>query len=154
METFTLTMNHPNLSRDDFRKLYKEQIGNKLMKLPYAWTSNLANVLQEIVKNFYDHAHKQGVITVQADEHEMSFEAYDFGPGYQGEIIDVPFAILARYHTKHGSSLKETSQENAGLGLAMIEGGLQGLKTIPGVTHYELKITTSPHFSYVGKIRY
>lgn len=136
MRVLTLEMDYPLMSRDDFRGVFKRELGHSINHLPYDWTSNLIAAFGEIVKNFYDHANKKGVIVVTVDTHEMTFEAYDFGPGKK----DVPWVAI--------------SKENCGLGLKMIEGALDGLRLIPGVTSCNIEITTVDHFHYKGKITY
>lgn len=136
MQTLKLEMDYPEMSRDEFRGVFKRELGRPISHLSYDWTSNLANALGEIVKNFYDHANKKGVIIVTVDTHEMTFEAYDFGPG------------------KKDGVWVAASKENCGLGLGMIQGALNGLKLVRGVTSCTIEIVTSPHFHYKGKITY
>jgi anti-sigma regulatory factor (Ser/Thr protein kinase) len=136
MQIFKLEMDYPEMSRDEFRGVFKRNLGNQLGHLPYDWTSNLITALGEIVKNFYDHADKKGVILITVDTHEMTFEAYDFGPG----ASDKAWAPV--------------SKENCGRGLEMIRSALNGLKLIRGVRSCDIEIILSDRFHYKGKITY
>lgn len=136
MQTFKLEMDYPEMSRDEFRGVFKRELGHPISHLPYDWTNNLTVVLGEIVKNFYDHANKKGTIIVNFDNQEMSFEAYDFEP------------------IRESKSWTPVSKENCGLGLNMIRAGLNGLKSINGVISCNIEVITSPKFHYKGKITY
>ena len=146
--------NHPHLSRQDFRNLYKPAIGNPLFALRHNWVANLDYALREIVKNFYDHANKKGIIIVVVSEHEVTFEAYDFGPGYQGGSKEKDFCEIVTYHKKHGSSLKAVSKENLGMGINTIEACFKGLQQGNWVTSVDYEVQTYPNFKYKGTIRF
>ncbi|MBP6888879.1 MAG: hypothetical protein KBC21_04260 [Candidatus Pacebacteria bacterium] len=141
----------PEMTRNKWRRIVKTGFLERIISLEHNWCPNIIHVFSEIAKNIYDHGGKKGTlklkITYSKEMSEVEAEGFDYGPGYQGSSRDVSFDTLRRVH--FGKSTKPMTQGgNAGLGLEMIKGGLDGLKKVEGVTHASHEVTTQPHFHY------
>jgi anti-sigma regulatory factor (Ser/Thr protein kinase) len=155
METFRQEFDGAGLTRAEFKKLFKRDLGNKLLKLKKNWAYQLAVIFGEVVLNLYDHTKdRKGVIEVRFNETEVTFEAYDFGPGYNGGSEATSLYELSEYHFRCGSSLPMSPGGNAGAGLTFIHNGLNALKSTPGIKSCDLEVTTVGHFHYKGRLTF
>jgi anti-sigma regulatory factor (Ser/Thr protein kinase) len=131
--------------RDKFRKFRKE-----LTEPLEHWKYQLANVFGEVVKNFYDHADKRGKILVTIDGKHITWEAFDYGPGDPlGRSIDELMAETDRNREKYKNA---PSNGNCGLGLGMMQGGLNGIAKCAEVKSSTWSLETKGRFHYQGVI--
>lgn len=94
-------------------------------------------LLNEIVKNIYDHADGQGEVTVVRDGDVLSFTARDFGT----KSFDLT-EIRARGSTKAGNGMN--------FGIGVCRGLIEQLAHSVGMTGAGLSLDTSKGFSYSG----
>lgn len=154
MDTFSLKLVYGpgdvKLTRQQFREKYNRELRNSLSRIGKDWSHQLAQVFIEVVKNFYDHANRQGTIIVTVRGNEVDWTAYDSGPGDpQGRTIEVLGEQALRDREKYKNSKTDGP---CGLGLSMTHGGLNGLRHRSGVRDSTWSLTTRGRFEYKGHI--
>jgi hypothetical protein len=138
------------LSREEFRKKFRQEFRKPLTDPLTHWAYQLANVFGEVVKNFYDHANGQGKLSVIVCGNVIEWEAADAGPGDPEErSIDELIAYAFTHPEKYASP---TPNGNAGLGLAMMKGGLDGIVGCTDVKESTWSLSTKGRFVYRGVI--
>ena len=147
--TFSLFVDTPEMPRGKFRdEVYRKSFREWLTSTGAggALSQGLDNLIQEIVKNFYDHAMGNGSIRATSMEKSLIVELCDFGPGFTPKNEGSSFKDIQE---ELYNNWTKKSEENCALGLRTIDNLLEVFaEGTEAVSNFVYEIKTEGRFYY------